>query len=126
MKITNKQFVEKYLIGLPANDVMALLDVTRTLLVRHKIAYVQAMEGDASIKDLQLFLTLLSNKGKLNRADVASLIRMMLAGAEKLKKRYMLTTSNEELVSTVGQFVDKGSELDVQHSNEIGLMLQGE
>lgn len=120
MKITNKQFAEIYIKDLPASEILALLSVIKTLLVRHKVEVVRRMDsGSGQIADLQAFVRLLDEKGKLNRADISSLIRIVSTRLGADTKQFILTGKISNMADQIQEALPANAALDLQPTNDL-------
>lgn len=124
MKITNKQFIDIYLKDLPVVEVMSLLHVIKTLLMRHQIDLIHHMSAsDEQIKALQTMIVVLDEKGKLNKIDVSSLLRMVSAGNSDDMKQFTLTGSIEHVKDAIEEALPENISLSVEQTSDVGMML---
>jgi|GEM_PF-6318088 len=125
MKLTNKQLIDRYLNDLPARQVLALLTVIKTLLIRHEINLLHRVESaQGETADVLALVRLLTENGKLNRTDLSALIRLVETRAGSEGKQYTFASSNTALQSKVREIVH--ADLDVQESAGVGIVLQGD
>ena len=116
--------MQHYLADLPAHQAVELLTAVKTLLVRHTIGQVKLLPDGGELADLQAIIHALEVHKKLNRNDVAILIRMVETNSDG--RRLTLSTSKPELGKTIVQALGGDSEIELQESGDIGITLQGD
>ena len=116
--------MQHYLADLPAHQAVELLTAVKTLLVRHMIGQVKLLPDGGELADLQAIIHALEVHKKLNRNDVAILIRMVETNSDG--RRLTLSTSKPELGKTIVQALGGDSEIELQESGDIGITLQGD
>lgn len=124
MKLTNKQFADRYLFSLEAREVLAYLTVIKTLISRRQIAAVKQMPDSAGLENIQLMIALLEKYDKLTSSDVSVLTRLVSVKAGIVHNSYTLTATDPILAEDLRASIETHAHLDLEDTQHIGVTLE--
>ena len=130
MKITNKQFIDRVLSGLPAGKLLMLLWVIKELMIHHQLQWFLKQEKQTGdLAEVYALAWLLESYDKLSRKDVSSLLRLLKVRNSQLAQQFTVSSGSVQVIDELQWRVEQQNSeasLDLQSSNTIGLVVEGE